>query len=79
MDIQDYIENRIRPCLQGDGGEISFAGRKGTEVTVLLQGECSKCLMLERCLKWIEQRIYEDTGEKVTLCGVRKRPYFQEI
>ncbi len=76
--MEKYINEYIRPRLQGDGGEITFVKQEGNEVTVLLQGECSKCLILHRCLEWIEQRIKNDLGESVKVIGIRKKPYFQD-
>lgn len=76
--MEKYINEYIRPRLQGDGGEITFVKQEGTEVTVLLQGECSKCLILHRCLEWVEQRIKADLGESVKVIGIRKKPYFQD-
>ncbi len=77
--MEEYINGYIRPRLQGDGGEITFVSREDDKVTVLLQGECSKCLILDRCLAWIEQRIETDRGEKVKVIGIRKKPYFQDV
>jgi Fe-S cluster biogenesis protein NfuA len=77
--MEEYINGYIRPRLQGDGGEITFVERNGDVITVLLQGECSKCLILDRCLAWIEERIAVDLGEKVRVEGIRKKPYFQDV
>ena len=77
--MEKYINEYIRPRLQGDGGEITFIEEKDDEVTVLLQGECSKCLILDRCLKWIEERTETDLGRKVRVIGIRKKPYFQDV
>lgn len=77
--MEQYINEYIRPRIQGDGGEITFVKREGENVTVLLQGECSKCLILDRCLAWIEERIENDLGEKVKVTGIRKKPYFQDV
>ena len=77
--VENYINEYIRPRLQGDGGEITFVKQEGNEVTVLLQGECSKCLILDRCLKWIEERAEKDLGKKITVIGIRKKPYFQDV
>lgn len=77
--MEEYINSYIRPRLQGDGGEITFVKQKDNEVTVLLQGECSKCLILDRCLKWIEERIKIDLGQDVKVIGIRKKPYFQDV
>ena len=77
--MEEYINGYIRPRLQGDGGEITFVKQEGNEVTVLLQGECSKCLILDRCLAWIEQRIEVERNEKVRLIGIRKKPNIQDV
>lgn len=77
--METYINTYIRERLQGDGGEITFLSQEGDVVTVLLQGECSKCLILDRCLRWIETRIAADLGQQVTVRGIRKRPYFQDV
>ena len=77
--MEEYINSYIRPRLQGDGGEITFVKQEGDEVTVLLQGECSKCLILDRCLKWIEERIEKDLNQSVKVVGIRKKPYFQDV
>lgn len=77
--MEEYINGYIRERLQGDGGEITFVKQENSEVTVLLQGECSKCLILDRCLVWIEKRIKADLGETVKVIGIRKKPYFQDV
>ena len=45
--MEKYINEYIRPRLQGDGGEITFVEEKGDEVTVLLQGECRRMLSVK--------------------------------
>lgn len=77
--MEKYINEYIRPRLQGDGGEITFVEENGDEVTVLLQGECSKCLILDRCLKWIEERAKKDLNRDIRVTGIRKKPYFQDV
>ncbi|MBQ6263883.1 MAG: NifU family protein [Clostridia bacterium] len=77
--MEEYINNIIRPRIQGDGGEITFLSREGNTVTVVMQGECSKCHILDRCLSWVEEQIERDLGERVRLSAIRKRPYFQDV
>lgn len=74
--MKDYINEIIRPKLQGDGGEITFLSMEGDVVNVVLQGECSKCLILDRCIRWIEEQIEKDLGQRVTLIPIRKKPFF---
>ncbi len=74
--MKDYINNIIKPKLQGDGGEIDFVSYENGNLTVLLQGECSKCLIVDRCLRWIESEIMRDMGESVNVIAQKKKPFF---
>ncbi len=79
MHIQKYIEEVIAPKLQGDGGWIEFVSFENGELTVIFKGECSKCLILHRCAKWITEQIKSDLHKTVKLNAIRKKPYFQDI
>ena len=74
--MKDYINTIIKPKLQGDGGEIDFVSYENGELTVLLQGECSKCLIVERCIAWIESEILRDMGVSVKIVAQKKKPFF---
>ena len=74
--MEKYINERLRPLVQGDGGEMTFLKREDDKITVVMQGECSKCGMLTKCMSWCEGQIQKDLGEKVTLIPVRKKPFF---
>lgn len=76
--IQNYIETVLQPKLQGDGGWIEFVSLDGNELTVIFRGECSKCLILHRCIAWIENEIKRDLNKTVTVKAIRKKPYFQD-
>ncbi len=73
---RDYIENIINPKIQGDGGWVEFSSFDGETLELIFRGECSKCLILERCVAWIESEIKKDQGETVKIRAVRKKPYF---
>ncbi len=74
--MKNYINTIIKPKLQGDGGEIDFVSYENGNLTVLLQGECSKCLIVDRCLSWIETEIMRDMGESVKVIAQKKKPFF---
>ena len=74
--MKEYINTIIKPKLQGDGGEIDFVSYENGELTVLLQGECSKCLIVDRCLRWIESEVMRDMGESVKVIAQKKKPFF---
>jgi len=41
--VLKIIEERIRPALQMDGGDIEFLGMDGNNVKVRLTGACHGC------------------------------------
>ena len=65
--IKNYVETVLQPKLQGD------------ELTLIFRGECSKCLILNRCTAWIEEQIKKDLKKSVKVNAIRKKPYFQDI
>lgn len=77
--IQSYVENVLQPKLQGDGGWIEFVSFEDGILTVIFRGECSKCLILHRCVEWIEDEIQRDLKKNVKVHAVRKKPYFQDV
>lgn len=77
--IQNYVETVLQPKLQGDGGWIEFVSLSGNELTLIFRGECSKCLILERCVAWIEEQIKKDLNKTVKVVAIRKKPYFQDV
>ena len=74
--MKDYIENVIKPKIEGDGGEVEFESYVNGELTLVFRGECSKCLILERCVKWIKAEIKREKGEHVKISAIRKKPFF---
>ncbi len=74
--MKDYIADVIRPKIQGDGGEVRLLKQEGNEITLVFQGECSKCLILDRCVDWIKSEIKKDLNMDVKIIPVRKKPYF---
>ncbi|MDD6602824.1 MAG: NifU family protein [Eubacteriales bacterium] len=79
MSIQNYVQDILQPKLQGDGGWVEFLSLDGDELTLVFRGECSKCLILHRCVAWIEEQIKNDLKKNVRVVAVRKRPYFQDV
>ena len=77
--VKDYVENVLQPKLQGDGGWVEFVSLEGNELTLIFRGECSKCLILHRCVLWIEEQIKKDLNKTVKVNPIRKKPYFQDM
>ena len=79
MTVQYYVENILQPKLQGDGGWVEYVGLEGEILTLIFRGECSKCLILHRCVAWIEEQIKLDLKKAVKVEAIRKKPYFQDV
>ena len=41
--IKDLLNERIRPAVAGDGGDIIFRGYRDGVVSLMMQGACSGC------------------------------------
>lgn len=74
--MEEYLNTVLRPLLQGDGGEIEYVNFDGETLCVRLRGECSKCGIADRCIKWCGEKILRDTGKKVAVVYERKKPFF---
>ena len=77
--MKNYVENVLAPKLQGDGGWVEYVGLDNGELTLVFRGECSKCLILHRCVEWIEGEIKRDLKKNVKVIAMRKKPYFQDV
>lgn len=74
--MKEYVETILAPKLQGDGGWVEYVSLENGKLTLIFRGECSKCLILNRCTAWIEGEIKRDLGQDVTVEAVRKKPFF---
>lgn len=77
--MQEYVENVLAPRLRGDGGWVEFVEHKDGVLTLVFRGECSKCHILDRCTKWMEEKIEQQMGEKVRIQAIRKKPFFWDV
>ena len=55
---------------------VEFVSLENGLLTLAFRGECSKCEILERCENWIAQKIEDELGMKIRVCGIRKKPFF---
>ncbi len=66
--IVEILEQEIRPYVQQDGGEITFAGFQDGVVQVYLQGSCAGCPSSTITLKQgIETRLREEIPEVLSV------------
>lgn len=77
--MEKYVAEVLSPKIQGDGGWIEFVSFESNILTVVFRGECSKCLILNRCIDWIKGEIKRDLKKNVEINAIRKKPYFQDV
>ena len=46
------------------------------QLELVFRGECSKCIILDRCLDWICQEVKRDLDEDITIKPLRVKPFF---
>ena len=65
---------KIRPLLQGDGGDIRFVSLEGGVVKVELQGACSGCafaaLTLQHSVEKNLKAVFPDLEKVENLAGI---------
>lgn len=74
--MEEYIRSHIAPRISGDGGWVEFVSFEDGQLTLNFRGECSKCMILDRCVDWIRQEIKRDLKEEVTIRSIRIKPFF---
>lgn len=74
--MEEYIRSTLSQKIRGDGGWVEFVSFDGKTLTLLFRAECSKCIILDRCEKWIHDEILRDLGQDVVIQGIRKKPFF---
>ena len=74
--MEDYICNKIAPRIRGDGGWVEFVSYEDGQLTLIFRGECSKCIILDRCLDWICQEVKKDLKEDIAIKPLRVKPFF---
>ena len=79
MTLKNYVESVLAPKIQGDGGWIEYVCEDNKTLTVIFRGECSKCLILNRCVDWCEEQIQKDLHKNIRINAIRKKPYFQDV
>lgn len=74
--MEEYINNVIAPKVRGDGGWVEFVSYENGNLTLIFRGECSKCIILDRCTDWICQEVKRDLKEEITIIPKRVKPFF---
>ena len=79
-EMRVFIEESIRPRIQGDGGEIRFVSLSDGTLTVKLMGECAVCPVAEgRLSDWLAECIRKRFGTEVAIRTIMVKPYFKDV
>ena len=63
--VKEIIDQKIRPILQRDGGDVELVGVEDGTVKVRLQGACGCCPGAQMTLKMGIERILKEEIEEV--------------
>jgi Fe-S cluster biogenesis protein NfuA len=77
MNLQEFFDSEIAPCVRADGGWLELAESRfassaapSPEILLTARGECARCPVLDRCLRWAESRVREGLNLEVTFRAV---------
>ena len=74
--MKDYIEKHLAPRIMGDGGWVEFVSYQDSVLHLIFRGECSKCIVFNRCIEWMRSEIKKDLNVDVKIEGERVKPFF---
>eukprot|EP01125_Pyxidicula_operculata_P005250 TRINITY_DN1893_c4_g1_i1.p1 TRINITY_DN1893_c4_g1~~TRINITY_DN1893_c4_g1_i1.p1 ORF type:complete len:260 (+),score=38.82 TRINITY_DN1893_c4_g1_i1:45-824(+) len=78
--IKELLETRIRPAVQGDGGDITYLGFVDGVVFVKLQGSCSGCPSSSSTLKnGIERMLVHWVPEVTAVMELESEEEFERV
>ena len=60
MELKAFFDTEIAPCVRADGGWLELESEQGGTAVVRARGECTRCISLERCLRWAEGRVRQE-------------------
>ena len=70
MDLKEFFDAEIVPCVLADGGWLEFMQEDGDEVLLKARGECTRCIALDRCLRWAESRVRQELRREIHFTAV---------
>lgn len=75
--IEEIINQKIRPRTRVDGGDIKFNSMIGSIVHIDAFADCSVCPCCDQEMSlWIGKQVRKELGVEVTVKVTKHRPYF---
>ncbi len=70
MELKEYSDSEIVPCIRADGGWLELVSTDGNRAVVKARGECTRCISLDRCLRWAESRVRQELQREIHFTAV---------
>ena len=70
MELKEYFNSEIVPCVRADGGWLELVQEDGVKAVLKARGECTRCIALDRCLRWAEDRVRKELNREVRFTAV---------
>ena len=70
MDLKEFFDAEIVPCVRADGGWLELEQEDGDRAILKARGECTRCAALERCLRWAESRVRQELRREIHFTAV---------
>ena len=67
MELKTFINEKIRPRIQADGGEIIFESLEGKDLTLVAMGGCANCSSQGHLKGWIAGEIKAALGQNLNV------------
>jgi len=75
--ISRFLEEQIRPRVQGDGGDLELTALEGNALRIKALNECSRCPLTTNCYKeWLRSRINTEFNAFYDVEIQIQKPYF---
>lgn len=76
--IEEVINNKIRPRTRVDGGDIKFESIEDGTVYIGAYADCSDCPCCETELAlWIEKKLETELGLRIKVKIIKHVPYYK--
>jgi Fe-S cluster biogenesis protein NfuA len=70
VDLKTFFDSEIVPCIRADGGWLELEREEGDSAVLTARGECTRCPVLERCLRWAESRVQQELQRDIRFSAV---------
>ena len=70
VELKEFFDSEIVPCVRADGGWLELEREEGDRAVLKARGECTRCISLDRCLRWAESRVRQELQREIHFTAV---------